>query len=318
MTHANLRTKLEGIGFGLFIPVFFVTSAAFASTSRPCSTIASNLAMVPIFLVALLAVRGLPAIPYRGFVGQRRAAIAGVLQATSLPFIVAATAIGQELGPDGRRRGLGADRRGSAVGADLPDQADMLEWAGGVGCRPRASRTARSPRLRWRCRGGTVRTRRCWPTPENRSRPVLAATKLQAPPRRAGVSRERLVEALVSAGASESWSSSARRPAPARRRSCPTGTPPVARRARSAGCRSTPATTTPSASSTARSRPSARRRPASARTRCGALTGPASLADVVLPSLINEPRRGARARRAGPRRLSPDHQRAHPRAWSGC
>jgi Kef-type K+ transport system membrane component KefB len=57
----------------------------------------SNLAMVPIFLVALLGVRGLPAITYRGFVGERRAAIAGVLQATSLPFIVAATAIGQQL-----------------------------------------------------------------------------------------------------------------------------------------------------------------------------------------------------------------------------
>jgi len=58
----------------------------------------SNLAMVPIFLAALLAVRGLPALGYRGLIGSRRATIAGVLQATSLPFIVAATAIGQELG----------------------------------------------------------------------------------------------------------------------------------------------------------------------------------------------------------------------------
>jgi Kef-type K+ transport system membrane component KefB len=57
----------------------------------------SNLVMVPIFLAALLVVRGLPAITYRGFVGARRATIAGVLQATSLPFIVAATAIGQSL-----------------------------------------------------------------------------------------------------------------------------------------------------------------------------------------------------------------------------
>jgi Kef-type K+ transport system membrane component KefB len=96
MTHANFRTKLEGIGFGLFIPVFFVTSGIrfdlSALVDKP-----SNLVMVPIFLAALLAVRGLPAIAYRGFVGERRAAIAGVLQATSLPFIVAATAIGQSL-----------------------------------------------------------------------------------------------------------------------------------------------------------------------------------------------------------------------------
>ena len=54
--------------------------------------------MVPIFLAALLAVRGLPAITYRDFVGGARARIAGILQATSLPFIVAATTIGQELG----------------------------------------------------------------------------------------------------------------------------------------------------------------------------------------------------------------------------
>ena len=96
MTHANFRVKLEGIGFGLFIPVFFVTSGVrfdlSALVDKP-----SNLVMVPIFLAALLAVRGLPAITYRGFVGSRRATIAGVLQATSLPFIVAATAIGQSL-----------------------------------------------------------------------------------------------------------------------------------------------------------------------------------------------------------------------------
>ena len=96
MTHANFRTKLEAIGFGLFIPVFFVTSGVrfdlSALVDKP-----SNLVMVPIFLAALLAVRGLPAITYRGFVGRRRATIAGVLQATSLPFIVAATAIGQSL-----------------------------------------------------------------------------------------------------------------------------------------------------------------------------------------------------------------------------
>src|ERR687888_334180 len=96
MTHANFRTKLEAIGFGLFIPVFFVTSGVRFDLSALLDK-PSNLVMVPIFLAALLAVRGLPALVYRGFVGARRANIAGVLQATSLPFIVAATAIGQSL-----------------------------------------------------------------------------------------------------------------------------------------------------------------------------------------------------------------------------
>ena len=54
--------------------------------------------MVPVFLAALVAVRGIPAALYRSRLGARKAAIAGLMQSTSLPFIVASTAIGQELG----------------------------------------------------------------------------------------------------------------------------------------------------------------------------------------------------------------------------
>jgi Kef-type K+ transport system membrane component KefB len=97
MTHPEFRTKLEAMGFGLFIPVFFVT-AGIRFDLQALLDDPSNLAMVPIFFAALLVVRGLPAVIYRGFVGSRRATIAGVLQATSLPFIVAATAIGMDLG----------------------------------------------------------------------------------------------------------------------------------------------------------------------------------------------------------------------------
>jgi Kef-type K+ transport system membrane component KefB len=97
MTHPDFRRKLEAIGFGFVIPVFFVASGVRfdldALLGEP-----SNLAMVPVFLAALVVVRGLPALLYRGLLGGRRSAVAGLLQATSLPFIVAATAIGQELG----------------------------------------------------------------------------------------------------------------------------------------------------------------------------------------------------------------------------
>jgi hypothetical protein len=54
--------------------------------------------MLPIFLAALVLVRGLPALLYRRVIDARHTAIAGLMQATSLPFIVAATAIGLELG----------------------------------------------------------------------------------------------------------------------------------------------------------------------------------------------------------------------------
>jgi Kef-type K+ transport system membrane component KefB len=96
MTHPHFRTKLEGIGYGFLIPVFFVSSglrfdldALFASSS--------TLLLVPLFLVALLMTRGVPAVLYRPLVGQRRTVAAGLLQATSLPFIVTAVAIGTDL-----------------------------------------------------------------------------------------------------------------------------------------------------------------------------------------------------------------------------
>jgi Kef-type K+ transport system membrane component KefB len=97
MTHPDFRRKLEAIGFGFFIPVFFVTSGVRFDLDALVAD-ASALIMVPIFLAALLVVRGLPALLYRRLVDSRRTAVAGVLQATSLPFIVAATAIGLELG----------------------------------------------------------------------------------------------------------------------------------------------------------------------------------------------------------------------------
>ena len=97
MTHPAFRRKLEAVGFGFFIPVFFVTSGVRFDLGALTES-ASNLAMVPIFLAALVAARGLPAVLYRGRLDGRHSAIAGLMQATSLPFIVAATAIGMDLG----------------------------------------------------------------------------------------------------------------------------------------------------------------------------------------------------------------------------
>jgi Kef-type K+ transport system membrane component KefB len=97
MTHPDFRRKLESIGFGFFIPIFFVTSGVRFDLDALVAD-ASNVAMVPIFLAALLLVRGVPALLYRRLLDGRRTLVAGILQATSLPFIVAASAIGLELG----------------------------------------------------------------------------------------------------------------------------------------------------------------------------------------------------------------------------
>jgi Kef-type K+ transport system membrane component KefB len=98
MTHPLFRRKLEAIGFGVFIPVFFVTTGVNFDLDALFASMKAAV-MIPIFLAALLAVRGVPAVLlYRRLVDGQRAAIAGLLQATSLPFIVAATAIGVDLG----------------------------------------------------------------------------------------------------------------------------------------------------------------------------------------------------------------------------
>jgi Kef-type K+ transport system membrane component KefB len=97
MTHPQFRLKLEGAGFGVFIPIFFVTSGLRFDLNALFSS-ASTVARVPLFLLALLAVRGLPALFYAKDLGRTKALIAGLLQATSLPFIVTATMIGQQIG----------------------------------------------------------------------------------------------------------------------------------------------------------------------------------------------------------------------------
>jgi Kef-type K+ transport system membrane component KefB len=97
MTHPQFRQKLEAIGFGVFIPVFFVASGIRFDLAALFSS-PTTILRVPIFLAALLLVRGVPAFLYRPLIGSRRAVVAGLLQATSLSFIVAASQIGLELG----------------------------------------------------------------------------------------------------------------------------------------------------------------------------------------------------------------------------
>ncbi len=56
------------------------------------------LAEVPLFLIALLVVRGLPALLYTRATGARHAVAAGLLQATTLTFVIVATEIGRAAG----------------------------------------------------------------------------------------------------------------------------------------------------------------------------------------------------------------------------
>ena len=91
--HPQFETKLQGIGFGFLIPIFFIaTGVQFDLRALLHHPVA--IAEVPVFLAALLVVRGLPAVLYVRVTGRRRAAVAGLMQATTLTFVIVATGIG--------------------------------------------------------------------------------------------------------------------------------------------------------------------------------------------------------------------------------
>jgi Kef-type K+ transport system membrane component KefB len=77
--------------------VFFVTSGVRLDLTGLLHS-PSALIRVPVFLLALLAVRGLPALLGLRANGPRSTLALALLQATSLPFIVTATQIGVTLG----------------------------------------------------------------------------------------------------------------------------------------------------------------------------------------------------------------------------
>src|SRR5215831_3397697 len=96
-SHPRFRTKLEAIGYGFLVPVFFVSSGIRLDLTGLLHS-PSALVRVPVFLLALLVVRGLPALLRLRANGLKPTLALGFLQATSLPFIVAATQIGVMLG----------------------------------------------------------------------------------------------------------------------------------------------------------------------------------------------------------------------------
>lgn len=92
-SHPHLRTKLEAIGYGFLVPAFFVASGAGLDV-RGLVEDPAALLRVPVFVLAILLVRGLPAFLGRPRPDTRTAAAGALLQATTLPFLVTATQIG--------------------------------------------------------------------------------------------------------------------------------------------------------------------------------------------------------------------------------
>jgi len=95
---AVLESKLTAVGYGFFIPFFFVVSGIKfnlgALTDDPV-----NLLKLPLFLALFLVVRGVPAVAlYRRLLDQRDRLALAFYSATELPLVVAITTIAVERG----------------------------------------------------------------------------------------------------------------------------------------------------------------------------------------------------------------------------
>ncbi|MCD0485493.1 cation:proton antiporter [Streptacidiphilus sp. ASG 303] len=96
-SHPRFHMKLAGLGHGFLVPVFFVASGVQFNLGALFEN-AGTVLRVPMFLAALLLVRGLPALLYRAAgLSWTEVAATALLQATSLPVIVAAATIGLRL-----------------------------------------------------------------------------------------------------------------------------------------------------------------------------------------------------------------------------
>lgn len=89
-----LTPRLEAIGFGFLIPIFFIVSGVNFDLDALLSS-PTTMLKVPLFLLLMLAVRGLPAlIVYKGLLSARQRVALVLLQATALPLLVVITEIG--------------------------------------------------------------------------------------------------------------------------------------------------------------------------------------------------------------------------------
>lgn len=108
----TLAHKLEGIGFGFFVPIFFVVTGLRYDVHALLSS-TKALLLLPMFLVLFLVVRGLPALVTHRDLDLRSRIALGLLSATQLPLVVAIVEIGVRSGQ------LNLETAASLVGAGM-------------------------------------------------------------------------------------------------------------------------------------------------------------------------------------------------------
>ncbi|MBV9852965.1 MAG: cation:proton antiporter [Streptosporangiaceae bacterium] len=95
MDTSSLERKLDAVGYGVFIPIFFITSGM----NLDLKAVSQNPARLLIFFVLLLVVRGLPSLlVYRRALPLRQRVEMTFITATTLPLLIALTEIGRQDG----------------------------------------------------------------------------------------------------------------------------------------------------------------------------------------------------------------------------
>ena len=93
-----VETKLEAVGYGFLVPVFFINTGVSFDLESLFADVRTTV-LLPVFLVLLIVVRGLPSLLAAPKGSSRRDLVATALfGATGLPIIVAVTAIGVDNG----------------------------------------------------------------------------------------------------------------------------------------------------------------------------------------------------------------------------
>ncbi len=93
----DLREKLDAIGYGFFIPIFFINVGANFDLRALLASPAALL-LLPVLIVAAYAVKFIPALLFRVRLPWRETLAAGMLLSSRLSLIIAASAIALEIG----------------------------------------------------------------------------------------------------------------------------------------------------------------------------------------------------------------------------
>jgi Kef-type K+ transport system membrane component KefB len=106
-----VRMRLEGIGFGFLIPIYFVVTGM--NFDLESLLTASGIGLAALFLALLFVVRGASALLWLRAFGARRSLALALFAATGLPLIVAIVGIGTDRGA------ISTDVGASLIGAGM-------------------------------------------------------------------------------------------------------------------------------------------------------------------------------------------------------